>query len=87
MSSSAFGRIQKGGAGFMFLADKFINFLAMLDIEAFCEHIVFKIKAFTNSQHFIRVGSVNFEHVKALDHWLGMDQGYTTSSGACKQIS
>jgi hypothetical protein len=42
-----------------FLADNFKNFLVMSDTEAFCEHTVFKIRGFSKSQHFIRVGSVN----------------------------
>jgi hypothetical protein len=59
LSLSAFGRIQKGG-GFMFLADKFKNFLAVSDTEAFFEHAFFKIGGFSSkSQHFIRAGSVN----------------------------
>jgi hypothetical protein len=41
------------------LADNFKNFLVMSDTEAFCEHTVFKIRGFSKSQHFIRIGSVN----------------------------
>jgi hypothetical protein len=43
----------------VFSADNFKNFLVMSDTEAFCEHTVFKIRGFSKSQHFIRVGSVN----------------------------
>jgi hypothetical protein len=43
----------------VFLADNFKNFLVMSDIEALCEHTVFKTRGFSKSQHFIRVGSVN----------------------------
>jgi hypothetical protein len=58
LSLSGFGWIRKGG-GLVFLADNFKNFLVMLDTEAFCEHTVFKIRGFSKSQNFIRVGSVN----------------------------
>jgi hypothetical protein len=58
LSLSAFGRITKGG-GLAFYPDKFKNFLAVSDTEAFCEHTLFRIKGFSKAQHFIRVGSVN----------------------------
>ena len=57
LSLSGFRWIQKGG-GLVFLADNFKNLLVMFDI-AFCEHTVFKIRGFSKSQYFIRVGSVN----------------------------
>jgi hypothetical protein len=58
LSLSGFGWTQKGGV-LVFLADNFKNFLVMSDTEAFGEHTVFKIRGFSKSQHFIRVGLVN----------------------------
>jgi hypothetical protein len=86
LSLSGFGWIRKGG-GLVFLADNFKNFLVMSDTEAFCEHTVFKIRGFSKSQHFIRVGSVNMSKMsKPTVEPLGLDLGYT-ALGACKRIS
>jgi hypothetical protein len=58
LSSSDFGRLQKDG-GFVFFPDKFKTFLAASGLEAYCEHTQFRIRGFSKSQHFIRIGSKN----------------------------
>jgi hypothetical protein len=62
LSLCGFGRIQKDG-GLLFQAEKFKNFLAMSDTEAFCEHTAFKPQGFSNKKHFIRVGTVNMSNM------------------------
>ena len=68
LSLSGFGWIQKSG-GLLFQADKFKNFLVMSETEAFCEHTVFKLRGFSKSQHFIRVGAENMGKIHGKSSW------------------
>jgi hypothetical protein len=68
----------------VFLADNFKNLLVMSDTEAFCEHTVFKIRGFSKSQHFIRVGSVNMSKMSK-PGIIGLGpRGYATLGAANK---
>ena len=58
MALRDFGSLHKGGR-FVFNPDKFKNFLLASGLEASSEHTHFRIRGFSKSQHFIRVGSVN----------------------------
>ena len=62
MTLSGFGWIKKGGR-LVFQADKLKSFLVMSETEAFCEHTVFKLRGFSKSQHFIRVGAVHMSNM------------------------